>query len=228
MYSIALALAGLFFRPAATALQKRAADFFDPALGGGSIFDNATFGGEPMNVIISGLSSPDVLTDDGVLNFVRAIGFSTECLGLHLGNPQSANLGDGDGLVNQTIGLREDFGSSALGTCLESAIGGNHLRVFRQNGPQADSGALFLAVSKEQPASKHHDIVPDGYNVGRDDLVSRAVGTKGFGGIFYDIQARNITGLMPAGSDGINHGIGVDGIVTLLTVTIQSTDGASS
>ena len=31
-------------------LQKRAVDFFDPAQGGGSIFDNATFGGEPLNV----------------------------------------------------------------------------------------------------------------------------------------------------------------------------------
>lgn len=75
-------------------LQRRAVDFFDPAQGGGSIFDNATFGGEPLNVslrnlialrrvanmrplfqvIISGLSSPDVLTDDGILNFAQAIG----------------------------------------------------------------------------------------------------------------------------------------------------------
>ena len=31
-------------------LQKRAVDFFDPAQGGGSMFDNATFGGEPLNV----------------------------------------------------------------------------------------------------------------------------------------------------------------------------------
>lgn len=58
--------------------------------------------------------------------------------------------------------LRQDFGDAALGTCLESLIGGNHLRsaiqlvkrrqyaeqnsrVFRQNGTNADSGALFLA-----------------------------------------------------------------------------------
>lgn len=53
---------------------------------------------------------------------------STECLGIHLGAPQSANLGDGNGWVNQTIELREDYGSAALGTCLESAIGGNHFR----------------------------------------------------------------------------------------------------
>ena len=53
---------------------------------------------------------------------------STECLGIHLGNPQSANLGDGNGSVNQTVELREDYGDATLGTCLESLIGGNHLR----------------------------------------------------------------------------------------------------
>ena len=53
---------------------------------------------------------------------------STECLGIHLGAPQSANLGDGNGWVNQTIELREDYGSASIGTCLESAIGGNHFR----------------------------------------------------------------------------------------------------
>jgi hypothetical protein len=70
---------------------------------------------------------------------------STECLGLHLGGPFSANLGDGNGPVNQTVELREDFGNILLGTCLESAAGGNHLRMFRQNGPTANTGALFLA-----------------------------------------------------------------------------------
>lgn len=72
--------------------------FFDPTAGGGSWLDNAAPGlGEPLNVsatssarpggpckthlvarasqvVISGLSSPDVLTDDGVINFARAIG----------------------------------------------------------------------------------------------------------------------------------------------------------
>lgn len=53
---------------------------------------------------------------------------SEECFGIHLGDPQSANLGDGNGWVNQTVELREDYGSSGIGTCLESLIGGNHLR----------------------------------------------------------------------------------------------------
>ncbi|KAJ8518047.1 hypothetical protein ONZ45_g4843 [Pleurotus djamor] len=52
-----------------------AVDFFNPIDGGGSMLDNAgSGGGEPLNVIISGLSSPQVLTDAGALNFARAIG----------------------------------------------------------------------------------------------------------------------------------------------------------
>ena len=100
---------------------------------------------------------------------------STECLGIHLGAPQSANLGDGNGPVNQTVELRYDFGDAELGTCLESLVGGNHLRfvfieikshlknkrkadstvtgssrMFRQNGTEANSGALFLAYVAEK------------------------------------------------------------------------------
>ncbi|PPQ65019.1 hypothetical protein CVT26_015728 [Gymnopilus dilepis] len=203
-------------------LEKRAVAFFNPAAGGGSMLDSAAPPlGEPLNVIVSGLSSPAVLTDDGFLNFAKAIGFSTECLGIHLGDPQSANLGDGHGSVNQTIELRQDFGDPDLGTCLESLIGGNHLRVFRQNGPLANSGALFLAVSKEEDVEEGHTIVPDGYDIGRDQLVSSAVGTTSFDGVTYSTTAQNITGLLPVGSTGINHGIAIDGIVTLLTVTIQ-------
>ncbi|GLB37227.1 hypothetical protein LshimejAT787_0402780 [Lyophyllum shimeji] len=203
-------------------LQGRAVDFFNPTAGGGSMLDNAgSGGGEPLNVIISGLSSPDVLTDDGIVNFARAIGFSTECFGVHLGDPQSANLGDGDGWVNQTIELREDYGDADAGTCLESLVGGNHFRVYRQNGPTANSGALFLAVSQEENVSQGHTIAPDGYGIGRDRLVSSAIGKTSFGGVSYTTSAKNLTGLLAPGSNGINHGIATDGITTLLTVTIN-------
>jgi hypothetical protein len=101
-----------------------------PALeGGGSELDNAGGGlGEPLNVIISGLSSPAVLTNAGFTNYAESLGFAPECFGIHLGGPQSANLGDGNGYVNQTVELRADYGSTGVGTCLESLIGGNHLR----------------------------------------------------------------------------------------------------
>ncbi|TFK75297.1 hypothetical protein BDN72DRAFT_758012 [Pluteus cervinus] len=206
-------------------LGERGVAFVDPTTNGGSLLDNAGDGfGEPLNVIISGLSSPDVLTDDGIINFARAIGFSKECLGIHLGAPQSANLGDGNGFVNQTIELREDFGNALLGTCLESLIGGNHFRVYRQNGTLADTGALFLAVSKEEDIEEQHTIVPDGYDIGRDLLAANAVNdgsTTSFGGVTYYTTAENITGLLPAGAAGyVEFNIAIDGIVTLLTVMI--------
>ncbi|KAG9310819.1 hypothetical protein JVU11DRAFT_8672 [Chiua virens] len=223
MYSSGLisALVLASFLGLSHALSVRSMTYYDPTPGGGSMLNNAGDGlGEPLNVIISGLSSPDVLTDNGILDYARAIGFSTECLGIHLGNPQSANLGDGNGWVNQTYEIRQDYGSSGVGTCLESLIGGNHFRVYRQNGALADSGALFLAVSKEEPAADNHNIVPDGYDIGRDDLISGAVGETSYGGVTYSTTAQNITGLLGPGSTGVNHGISQDGIVTLLTVTI--------
>ena len=87
---------------------------------------------------------------------------SEEYFGIHLGTPFPANLGDGNGWVDQTIELRQDYGSSGIGTCLclENLIGGNRFTsravtvaegltgwhsVFRQNGTLADSGALFQA-----------------------------------------------------------------------------------
>ncbi|KAI0930361.1 hypothetical protein AcV5_007097 [Taiwanofungus camphoratus] len=202
--------------------MKSAVPYYDPYNGGGSMLDNAGDGyGEPLNVIISGLSSSTVLNENGVINFARAIGFSEECFDIHLGAPQSANLGDGNGWVNQTIELRQDYDDASDGTCLETLIGGNHFRVFIQNGSDADSGALFLAVSKEEPLTEEHDIVPDGYNIGRNLLVQAAIGTTSFGGVQYTTTAQNISGLLPAGSEGVNHGIAVDGIVTILTVTAK-------
>ncbi|KAJ7607348.1 hypothetical protein FB45DRAFT_948126 [Roridomyces roridus] len=196
--------------------------FYDPTKNGGFMLDNAGGGGgEPLNVIISGLSSPAVLTDAGILHYAQAIGFSFECLGFHLGAPQSANLGDGNGWVNQTIELRYDFGDDDVGTCLESLVGGNHFRVFRQNGTEANSGALFLAVSQEEDVWDGHTIIPDGYNVGRDLLVAAAVGHTSHDGVKYSTVAQNMTGLLAPGSTGlVNQGIATDGVTVLLTVTI--------
>ena len=83
----------------------------------------------------------------GVVSVLTRCIFSSasECLGIHAGGPQAANLGDGNDWVNQTLELRQDYGNTGLGTCLESLAGGKHLRLFRQNGPTANTGALFLA-----------------------------------------------------------------------------------
>ncbi|KAJ7456987.1 hypothetical protein FB451DRAFT_1510372 [Mycena latifolia] len=208
----------LGFNAISAAFTAGSVAFYDPAQGGGSMLDNAgSGGGEPLNVIISGLSSPAVLTDAGILHYAQAIGFSFECLGIHLGDPQSANLGDGNGWVNQTMELRQDYGDDDVGTCLESLIGGNH---FRQNGTAANSGALFLAVSQEEDVFEGHQIIPDGYNIGRDKLVANALGATTHEDITYSTVAQNLTGLLAAGSVGVNHGIATDGMTVLLTVMI--------
>ncbi|KAJ6594380.1 hypothetical protein B0H19DRAFT_1247057 [Mycena capillaripes] len=221
---VALALPSLL---SATPVTKRAVDFVNPTLGGGSWLDKSAGLGEPLNVsnpevVISAQSSPEVLALPGFLQYAQAIGFDVECLGLHLGNPQSANLGDGRGDVNETEVLRESFGIPGVGTCLESLEGGNHFRVF----PQAGTGALFLAVSKEENVSESHNIIPDGYNIGRDLLVAGAVGKKigfdvsKFKFTTYNTVVTNLTGLILPGSEGLNHGIAQDGVIRLLTVTI--------
>lgn len=62
------------------------------------------------------------VTDDSSIYF-RSFAYSTECLGLHLGNPQTANTGDGRGWTNELAVIRYDFGGTLLGTCLESLTG---------------------------------------------------------------------------------------------------------
>ncbi|KAF5392697.1 hypothetical protein D9757_000987 [Collybiopsis confluens] len=223
MYLFATLLAALPCVHSLVTPRQAAGAFFNPTENGGSMLDDAGNGlGEPLNVIISGLSSSGVLSEAGFENYANAIGFSTECLGIHIGGPQSANLGDGNGSVNQTVELRQDYGDATLGTCLESLLPNTFelTRLYIQNGPQHNTGALFLAVSKEEDAADSHNIVADGYNIGRDELVAAALGTTSFGGTTYSTTAQNLTGLLAAGSAGVNHDIATDGITTLLTVTI--------
>jgi hypothetical protein len=59
---------------------------------------------------------------------MRALDSSEECFGIHLGGLMSANLGDGNGWVTQTIELRQDYDNAGIGTCIESLVGGNHFR----------------------------------------------------------------------------------------------------
>ncbi|KAI0758333.1 hypothetical protein BC629DRAFT_1598144 [Irpex lacteus] len=203
--------------PAIRAQNKTA--FFNPIDRNGSFF--ASFDakdqgpGEPLNVIIAGSSSPEVLTDEGILQYARAIGFFGR------GSPQVANLGDGNGPQPQIFELREDFGNTQTGVCIEQLIGGNHFRVYRQNGSLANSGALFLAVSSELNVLHNHTISADGYNRGRDFLVRGAVGAKSFNGTTFNTVAKNLTAVMPAGSQNVNHNISVDGNAVLLTVTVN-------
>jgi len=197
--------------------ERNGIAFIAPASNGGSQLDQSAGLGEPLNVIISGLSSPSVLTTEGIEDYARSFGFSTECLGFHIGDKQKSNLGDGQGYQDEIAVIRQDFGNSDLGSCLESLTGGNHFRFWKQS----TTGAYFLAASKEQPVSQHHDIVPNGYDIGRDNLVNAAVGQTSFNGVDYSTAVEWITGLLTPGSQGINHGIAIDGKVALLTVTVS-------
>ena len=81
-----------------------------------------------------------------------------ECLGQHLGDAQSANLGDGQGNASQIQELRWDYGNPYIGTCEETFEGGLHLRYWIQNS----TGAIFIATSIEEGADTGHDIPTDG------------------------------------------------------------------
>lgn len=70
-----------------------------------------------------------------------------------------------------------------------------------------------------------------------DNLVKGALGVKTYQGVKYQTTALDLTGLLPPGSNGVNHGmapphlcdvvvhrlaigIATDGVTVLLTVTI--------
>lgn len=66
---------------AASTPIKRAVAYYNPADNGGSMLDVAAAPlGEPLNVIVSGLSSADVLTLDGLTNYAKAVGLCVSCL----------------------------------------------------------------------------------------------------------------------------------------------------
>ncbi|BGP32294.1 hypothetical protein JCM10296v2_004075 [Rhodotorula toruloides] len=185
--------------------------------------------GEPINLVISSESDGLLMTDDGFFDFCESINFSGECLGQTGGLRQAANLGDGKGMINQTTLLRENFGDPSFGTCLETVNGGFHFRVWRQNGSEADSGAWFLAASQEQNLTLQHGIPPNGYDLGRDQVVQRAIAS---GGTKSPLTNRTFTtSVANASGPGyyanittsqINHGIGTDGVVAVLTVKVTS------
>ncbi|KXN82427.1 hypothetical protein AN958_02577 [Leucoagaricus sp. SymC.cos] len=238
--------------------------------------------GEPLNAIITGNSDPRVLIDaeinGGLRNYFQSIGFSGECLGQHSGSDQEANLGDGNGsstcyssspakpltpvsrflsfvichLENETAVIRWDYGDPELGSCKETIQGGNHFRYWVQDGPQSNSGAIFMAVSYEKPIADQHDIIVNGYNLGRDWLIGNITqspvptpnvtntttykGTTSSEGYTYETDIRYVPGLLGNTNDGINHnvtvGIGgvnsVDGLVAVLDVRITQSPPSSS
>ncbi|KAG8700273.1 hypothetical protein FRC08_004795 [Ceratobasidium sp. 394] len=134
-------LTDLSFLDTQSSLTSASEGWHDPADGGGRMLDYTTiFWGEPLNVIISGNSHPDVLTHQGLHKYAKSIGFSEECLGIHIGDIHSADLGDGEGRKDEQFLARQHY-FPIWGTCWESLAGGNHFRAWRQR----DTGAWFLA-----------------------------------------------------------------------------------
>ncbi|GAA5883533.1 hypothetical protein JCM16303_005471 [Sporobolomyces ruberrimus] len=206
--------------------------FYNPTSNGGSWltdWPNWWAGGEPLNIIISSTSSPRIIQDFNVfLDYMNSLKFSRQCFQWDDGSGiQQANLGDGLGAVNQTTILRYNYDDPVFGTCSQSLQGGNHLRVFKQNGTQANSGAWFLAVSKEHNLAKNHMIVPNGYDRGRDELIELALNRNGtrspISKALYRTTVRSVSGqgyFENVTMDEINHGISIDGRIGVLKVEI--------
>ncbi|OBZ71467.1 hypothetical protein A0H81_08663 [Grifola frondosa] len=111
-----------------------------------------------------------------------------------------------------------------------------------------------MATSYELPIQEGHDIIFDGYNLGRDWLVGNATaqssliptpnvtntstysGQTSFGGYTYQTDAAYVSGILSNTSTGVNHyltvggnGINaIDGLVAVLTVKVVSRPATTS
>lgn len=241
-----------------TSGRKRASTGYNnPKDNGGSMLTivNGTYPaglGEPLNVILSADSDAAILADTadggGFINYMLGAELAEECLGQHLGSDQQANLGDGEGNVTQIQELRYDYGDPYIGSCKETFSGGLHLRYWIQNNTKA----YFMAVSVEMSLTEGHDIVVNGYDIGRDYLVGNLTGitvptanvtnTTTYSGSVtyanytYQTDVAYVSGLLNDSSDGINHYItveengqpAIDGLVAVLTVKITAQPQSSS
>lgn len=107
-----------------------------------------------------------------------SVNLSDQCLGGGGPSIQGTQHGseiDRDSYNVTQIGmLRWNFGDPWLGSCRQTFEGGLHFRYWRQ----AASGALFLEASEEMDLARNHDIVRNGYNLGRDHLVGNLTQTN--------------------------------------------------
>lgn len=94
--------------PSKKLLNSTGKPFIDPRLYGGSTLDQSAGLGEPLNVIISALSTPELLSRKGLQSYLRSLDFDMECLGLHSGGAQKAFL-DPRGWVDENFLYREVY-----------------------------------------------------------------------------------------------------------------------
>ncbi|GAA5916135.1 uncharacterized protein JCM6883_000004 [Sporobolomyces salmoneus] len=211
--------------------------FYNPTERGGSWLTtwNEATRGEPLNVVVSGNSDPSILEYDGFIDWSYSLSFSPQCFHWYdEGAQQAADLKDGNGLRNQTTILRYNYQDPIFGACGQSLQGGEHFRVFRQNGTEMGTGAWFLAASKEHNLGKKHMILPNGYDLGRDEIVSLATNPRGtrspVSKALYSTSVKAVQGPTYFGDlrvDEINHGIMIDGRIAVLTVSVlEKGDGS--
>lgn len=143
-------------------------------------FLNSATKPEPLNLIITSTSnitqaglgrnnSEIFLASGGLSQYLSALNFSDECLGLHLSTPALAAINSPQPQLLDFL-YRENFGLGDSGSCLETVKGGFHFRGWRQNL----TGAWLLASSQEKNLTEQHDLVPNGYDLGRNEVARRA------------------------------------------------------
>ncbi|CAD6886811.1 unnamed protein product [Tilletia laevis] len=193
--------------------QTRQSGYADPKTFGGSSlgYFSGNPKGEPLNVIVTGIPAAETFS-----SWYKAIG--KECLGLHVGKSMQAHI-DSRGPRNEEGVIRFAYGDDpdGQGSCTESIIGGSHFRYWQQQGTKA----WFLAASREKDVDHQHDIVPNGYNLGRDAIVRNATKPWSYKGKKFIATVSYVSGLLPSGSKGINHGIAIDGRTAVLKVTVS-------
>lgn len=65
-----------------------------------------------------------------MIYYFGALGFSENCLGADAPTKQKANLGDGNGYLNETNIMRWNYGDFNFGGCKQTVNGGNHFRYW--------------------------------------------------------------------------------------------------
>ena len=123
----------------------------------------------------------------------------------------------------------------------------------RLTDPIPSSGAIFIATSYEESEAEDHDIVINGYNLGRDYIIGNITGSEiptltlsntstfsgstSYGNYTYQTSITYVSGLLQNTSVGINHNLtvgvegvtnAVDGLVALLDVSITARPANSS
>lgn len=189
--------------------------FASPSKNGGKMLTNQS---EPLNVIISGTSDSAVLTEDGFADFVSSLKFDPDSFAgqTNDNDAQQANLGDGNGWMNQTGLYRK---TPAL---MEVLQGGNHFRYWIQNGEEANTSAIFIAASVEHGLKQKHDIVSNGYDLGRDQLVGNATEKPTHSNTTqYTTKVLSMNKSLMKGvtKNDLNHKIGTDGKVAVLEIS---------